>query len=829
MSDVLPEIRRAVRSLLQQPGFTLAAVVTLALAIGANTAIFSLVDAVLLTPPPFRDPGRLAVIWQRNPEVAKVLGYDDLLSTPATFFDWQRDSRSFERLAEIQTSRMILTGQGEPEPLETLLVTGDFFPLLGTSALIGRTLVPAYDAPGAPPAIVLSYNFWRRRFAGDRGVVGRTFLFNGQPRTVVGVMPPRFDFPRGSEVSSLLSFTARPDAWMPRSHKPADQADRGNRASLLIGRLRLGLGMQAAEDELNRLAERYAEIYPNTDKGWSVRLVPIAEQRVQGIRPALLVLWAAVALVLLIACVNVANLLFARAASRQREIAVRMALGAGRFRLIAQALSESTLLALAGGLLGGFLAWASLRLFAASAPPGLAGVASFALNGRALLFTLGLCVLTGLLAGLVPALQMTRPDLASTLREGTRAGAGTTRNRLTRSALVVAEVAIAVVVLVGAGLLLRSFLRLLDVDPGFRGEHVLSFRLDLPADRPPEEMISFYNRLEQQIDGLPGTTAASLVSELPTSGQDNVTAVMIEGKDQPRSIVLQQLASLRMVTPGYLDTLKIPLRKGRFLRAGDTRNATQVAVIDEAMAASYWPGEDPLGKRFLRMDRRQPPWVTVVGVVGNVRHADLFTEPRPTVYMTPDQVLGYYVTNQMAAVIRTPGDPRALTSAVRQAVAAVDRTQPVTRILPMTEVVAESMAKSRFSLLLLSVLAVLSLVLAVVGIYGITAYSIAQRTREIGLRMALGARPGEVLRLVVGETARLAALGIVLGLALAWVLARTAAAASYLSSLLFEVTATDPATFAGVAAALLLAALAAAWLPGRRATRVSPMEALRSE
>jgi putative ABC transport system permease protein len=725
-------------------------------------------------------------------------------------------------------------------PLAAVQVTGDFFPLLGVSALVGRTLVPADDVPGAPPAIVLSYNFWQRAFAGDRGVTGRTFVFNGKPMTVAGVMPPRFDFPRGLEMPALLNFTAEPDAWMPRLHTPEDRSERGARASVIIGRLKPRLSaktseqasaqasMQAAKADLDRLCLRYAEAFPISDKGWSVRVVPIAEQRVQGIRPVLLVLWTAVALVLLIACVNVANLLLARSASRQKEVAVRTALGAGRHRLIAQALAESTVLALAGGVLGSFLAWASLRVFAAAVPPSLADAASFALNGRALLFTLGLCLLAGLLAGLFPAFQMTRPDLASTLREGTRAGAGTAQNRRTRSALVVAEVAIAVVVLIGAGLLLRSFVRLTGLDPGFRSENVLTFRVDLPADRPPEELTAFYNRLDQQLATLPGASAAALVSELPTAGQDNVSPVYIEGKPKPKEVLIQQLASMRMVTPGYLDVMRIPLRKGRFLQAGDTRDKARVAVIDEAMAAAFWPQEDPVGKRFKRLDGKQP-YIMVVGVVGNVRHNDLYSAPRPTVYMTPDQILGYTAVSQMAGVLRTNGDPRSLASAVRQAVSAVDRNQPVSYILPLTKVVEESIAKSRFSLLLLSFLAILSLVLAVVGIYGITAYSVAQRTREIGLRMALGARRSEVLGAVVKETGLLAGIGIVLGVALASGLTRTAASASYLSSLLFGVKSTDPTTFIAVAAALVLAALAAAYLPGRRATQVSPMVALRSD
>jgi putative ABC transport system permease protein len=826
MSQLTQDVRFAVRSLVKQPGFALAAVLTLALGIGANTAIFSIVDAALLAHPPFQDPNRVAVIWSVNPAMAKLIGFDDIPATPASLFDFQRDSRSFEKLASVEQYRATLNGQGDPEQLSAVMVSGDFFPILGTSAEVGRTLTPEDDAQGVT-TVVLSHNYWQRRFAGDPGVVGKKFILNGKPITVVGVMPARFAFPRGTEVPAPLGFGAEPDAWFPRHYLPAEHNDRGNRVAFLIGRLKPGVSLQAAQAELNSLCERYAVTFPQSDKGFSVRLLTIVEQMVQGIRPVLLVLWTAVALVLLIACVNVANLLLARATARQKEIALRTAIGAGRRRLVSQLLVESSVLSLAGGVVGILLAWGCLRIFAASVPTGLAGAATFTLNGKALLFTLGLCILASLLAGLVPAFQMTRPDLASTLREGTRAGAGTMQSRRTRSALVVAEVAIAVVVLVGAGLLLRSFIRLMQVNPGFQPENVLSFKFDLPPDRPPEQLVSFYNRLDQQLNQLPGVKSAALVSELPMSGDDNTAPIIVEGKPKPEPGKML-FAGMRMVTPNYFQAMRIPLRKGRFLEPGDTRDKARVAVIDDVTAAAYWPNEDPLGKRFKRLDGNQP-WITVVGVVGDVRHSDLYSPPRPTVYMTPEQVLGFFMTYQMAAVVRTSSDPGSFSPAVRNAVAAVDRNQPITKVRPMRQVTQESIAKSRFSLMLLSFLAVLSLILAVVGIYGITAYSVAQRTREIGLRMALGARPVEVLKLVVKETGTLALVGITVGIVLSFALTRLAATASYLSSLLYEVKSTDPMTFVAVTGVLILVALLAAYLPSRRATRVSPMVALRTD
>lgn len=825
MSTITQDLRFAFRSLTRQPGFTMAAVLTLALGIGANTAIFSVVDSVLLQPPPFRDPDRVAVAWAVNPDIAKLVGVDDLPNSRANLYDFQ-SAKSFEALASVQQDRQSLTGQGDPEQLSAVLVTPDFFKVLGTPALVGRTLGAEDETPGTPLATVLSHNYWQRRFAGDRSVVGKTFILNGQPLKVVGVMPPRFSFPRGAEVPAILGFAVDPDVWLGQAHTPAQKADRGNRVSFLIGRLKPGVSMQSAEQELNNLSQRLAETHPDTDKGWSIRLVPITEQINQGLRPVLLVLWTAVAMVLLIACVNVANLLLARAASRQKEIALRTAIGAGRGRLIGQFLVESVVLSALGGALGIFLAWAFLRLCANNIPAGLAGAASFDLDGRALLFTVLLVGLSSLLAGLAPAWQMSRPDLSGTLREGTRAGAGTVQSRRTRSALVVAEVAIAVAVLIGAGLVLRSFLHLMDVNPGFKADNVLTFKIDLPASRPADQLASFYSRLDQELNSLPGVTAASIISDLPMGGGDNIVPVIIEGKPEPKQGEML-LVGGRMATPGYFETFSIELEKGRGLQPGDTRDKGMVAVIDQAMADTYWPGEEVLGKRFKRLDAADAPWITVVGVAGNVRHDTPFSEPRPTLYMTPDQFTKFFMPYQVWAAVRTEGDPRALVSGASKSVYKIDPNQPLSQVRPMEEVVAQSISKNRLSLLLLALLAILALTLAVIGIYGITSYSVNQRTREIGLRMALGAQRSEVLKLVVRETGILALVGIALGVALSFALARVAS--TQMSALLYKIQSTDPATFLGVAVVLAVVALAAAWLPGRRATRVSPMVALRAD
>lgn len=822
MSPLIQDLRITVRSLSKQPGFTIASLLTLALAIGPNTAIFSVVDSVLLQPLPFRKPERLVVVWGVNPDIAKLVGADELPPSAANLDEFQRESSSFEALAMVDQDRRSLTGQGEPEQVGAVLVTPAFFKILGTPALFGRTLGADDETPGAPLAIVLSYNFWQRRFPGDRSVIGKKFILNGKPLIVAGVMPPRFAFPRASELPSYLSFAADPDIWVPMAFTEAERTSRANRRGFVIGRLKPGVSREAAEQDLNALSQRHAD--PNYDKGWSIRLVPITDQMNQGLRPVLLLLWAAGAMVLLIACVNVANLLLARSATRQKEIAVRTAIGASRRRLVIQLLVESGLLSLAGGALGIFLAWAFLRLCASAIPSGLAGAATFTLDSRALAFTLLLCVLSSLLVGLVPAFQMTRPDLAGSLREGTRAGAGTIQSRRTRNALVVAEVAVAVVVLMGAGLLLRSFLRLMAVDPGFKAENVLTFKIDLPPDRPADQLASFYARLDHELGTLPGAESVGIVSNLPMGGDDSFAVVAMEGKPAPEPGQLQIVAG-RMATPGYFETLGIQLKKGRFLEPGDTRDKGMVAVIDEAMAEAYWPGEEVLGKRFKRLDVKDSPWITVVGVVGNIHHQNFYTEPRATMFMTPDQQTRFFMNSQSWGVVRTQRDPLDLATSVRQAVSRVDRNQPVALVRPYEEVVNHSITKSRLSLLLLSILAALALTLAMVGIYGITSYSVGQRKREIGLRMALGAQPTQVLRLIVQETGLIALLGILLGVGLAFALARLAA--SSISVLLYEVGLADPVTFIGVILVLVLVALGAAYLPGRRATRVSPMAALR--
>jgi predicted permease len=824
MSQFAQNLRLAVRNLRHQ--LALAAILTLALGIGANSAIFSIVDAVLLTPPPFRDPGRLVVAWSTNSTMASTEGLG--VKGPASngeFFDWQKASRSFESLGMMQSDRQALTGQGEPLELGVTRVTGDFFRTLGAPVALGRPIDPGDDNLGKPNTAVLSYALWQRHFGSDRGVLGRTITLGGSPYTVVGVMPPRFTFPLGGfEIPGPYGFTPETDVWAPLALAADARRDREDRSDVVIGRLRPGVTMAAAEAELKAHCTQLAALYPQTDGGWSVSLQPLLDQMRGQLRTALIVLWVAVGLVLLIACVNVANLLLARAASRQKVIAVRMAMGASRGQLIAQLLTESGVLALLGGAIGVVLAEVALHTFSSSIPVGLAIVGGFSLNARAIVFTAILCLLASLLAGLAPALQMTRQDLAGSLREGTRAGAGTAASRRTRNVLVAAEVALATLLLISAGLLMRSFVHLLSVDPGFRSAHLLSIEFAMPTDRyPMGQRLPFLQRVVDKLRVLPGIESAAITSDLPMDGDGGFRRFSIEGQAARTAAVsdqsLNQLALQRSAAPGYFETMGIPLLRGRYFTAADTAEAQKVALIDDTMARTYLPGQDPIGKRLL-LGKKAAYQYTIVGVVGSVREAGLLGDLQSQMYMVASQnpVLIEFL---MRIVMRTAGDPMSVIPEVRSAVYQVDPTQPVSRIRTLDQMIAASVDKPRFSVMLLGLFAGLALVLAIVGIYGVTAYSISQRTRELGIRMALGAERGDVLRMLVMEALRLACAGVLCGIVAAFALTRV------MASLLYGVSTTDPLTFVGVPLILILTVLVATWLPGRRATSIQPVTALR--
>jgi putative ABC transport system permease protein len=822
MDTLLQDLRFAVRTLLKRPVFTVIAILTLALGIGANTAIFSVVDSVLLAPLPFRHPERLTMIWASNPELARQVGLPDKLPvSPGTFYDWKA-AKSFEKMAMLDADRLNFTGGPEPEQVGAIVVTGELFQALSTPAFLGRTLLPE-DDEGKRTSVVLSHRFWQSHFGGDRNVLGRTMRLDAKPLTIVGVMPPAFAFPRGGEMPHGFGFPAQPDLWVPAALSPKERQSRGNRGNLAIGLLRPGVSLGSAQAEMSAISARIEKSFADSDAGWHNRVEPLPAALVGDVRPALLILLAAAGVVLLIACVNVANLLLAAAASRQKEIALRTALGAGRGRMVRQLLTESALLAGAGGACGLLFAYWGLRAIAAWIPADVPIAHRVAIDPRILLFALALSLLTGALAGLAPALQMTRPDLAESLRDGTRAGSGTSRGGRTRRVLVVLETALAVLLVAGAGLLVRSFARLISINPGFRADGVLTLEVILPEakyeDGPRRE--AFTDELLERLRALPGVTAAGMISNLPVAGGEEIEALEFEGRPKPKPSEIP-LADYRQVSPGYFETLGIRRLAGRLVAANDAAGKPLVAVVGETLARAYWPGADPLGKRFRTGGlggAPTEPWITVVGVVGDVRQAGLQIDPRPQVYVPQAQ----HPHGNQSFVLRTAGDPRSSIAAARAAVYAIDRDQPVSRVRPMSWIVAESVAGRRFNMVLLGMFAALALVLAAVGIYGITSYSVAQRTREMGLRMALGAQRGTVLALVLREAGALALVGLAAGLVLAFATTRV------MASLLFGVGATDPATFATVTAALAFISLFAAWVPGRRATQVDPMVALRTE
>ncbi len=823
METLLQDLRFAGRTLLKRPAFTLIAILTLALGIGANTAIFSVVDSVLLAPLPFHDPDRLAMIWASNPDFARQVGLPDKLPvSPATFYDW-KTAKSFEKMAIVSADRLSLTGDGDPEQIAAAKVSGELFQALGTPALLGRILLPEDDDKGKRTTILLSHEFWQRRFGGDRHVIGRVLHVDGMPLTVVGVMPAGFAFPRGGEMPHGFGFAAQPDVWVPQAFTPERRHNRGNRGYLAIGLLKPGVSIPQAQAEMTAISQRVEKAYPDSDAGWHNRVAPMRRELVGDIRPALLILLAAVGVVLLIACVNVASLLLAQAAARQKEIAVRTALGAGRGRMVRQLLTESALLALSGGAAGLLLALWGVRAFTLWIPDDVPVSRHLTLDPRVLLFTLGVTLLTGLLAGLAPAFQMTRPDLAESLRDGTRGGSATARGNRTRGVLVIVETALAVVLVVGAGLLIRSFARVAHIDPGFRPEGVLTLQVPISTMKYADgaKRWAFLNQALERLRALPGVTATGTVSNLPLSGEEEIDWLVVEGRPRPAKPSEIPLADLRQASPGYLEAMGIRLLRGRTFNGNDRQGAARVAVVNETLARTYWPGADPIGKRirFGDFNDKKPDWLTVVGVVDDVRNSSLEGTPRPQAYLAASQ--GAY--SDQYVVLRTKGDPKDLVAAARAAIWSVDRDQPVAEVRTMTKVVSRAVAARRFNMVLLGLFAGLALVLAAVGIYGITAYSVAQRTREMGLRMALGARRGVVLALVLREAGSLALAGLVAGLALAF------AATRVMASLLFGVGTADPVTFASVAAMLALVSLFAAWVPGRRATQVDPMVALRTE
>ncbi|HEY9283638.1 MAG TPA: ABC transporter permease [Pyrinomonadaceae bacterium] len=808
MEMLWQDLRYGLRMLAKNPGFTAVAVIALALGIGANSAIFSVVNTVLFRPLPYKDPERLVMVWEEG----TLEGFPINSASAANYLDWRDQNQVFAGMAVIGRASFNLTGVGEPERIDGRRVSASLFPLLGTEPQLGRAFTAEEDSSGAGRVVVLSHGLWLRRFGARPDIIGRPLTLNGEAHEVVGVMPPHFQFPSRDD-----------QLWVPIAFTPQQAANRGNNSFEVIARLKPGVTRDQAESEMDAIAARLRRQHPGVVKSDGSVIIPLHEQLVGDIKPALLVLLGAVGFVLLIACANVANLLLARAAVRQKEIAVRLALGAGRRRLVRQFLTESVLLSVIGGAVGLLLALWGVNLLKAFIPKNVSQVAAVAVDANVLTFTLAVSLLTGLIFGLAPALQASRFNLNETLKEGGRDSAAGRRGNRLRSLLVIAEVAISLVLLIGAGLLVNSFLRLRNVDPGFRADNLLTMRIALPAVKYPDQprRAAFYNELLGRVAALPGVRSAAVTNWIPLTLQGDTFGISVEGRPDPGPQERPDIVT-RVVSPGYFGTMGIELSRGRpFDERQDRADSAPVAIISETMARRLWPGEDPLGKRL----RPGGPdsvaaWITVVGVAEDVRQFELTAAPRLQMYL-PHVQATFFVPSHL--VVSTQVEPLGLAAAVREAVWGIDKDQPVSDVRTMEEILSESIARQRFSMLLLGIFAGVAMLLGAVGIYGVVSYSVTQRAHEIGVRMALGARRGSVLRLIIGQGLKLVLIGVAVGIAAAFVLTRL------MESLLFGVSATDPATFAAIPLVLVAAATLASYIPARRATKIDPIVALRYE
>ncbi len=801
MQTLWQDIKFGARMLRRNPGFTTVAVLTLALGIGANTAIFSIVNTVLLKPLPFEEPDRLVYVWESNPS----RGWPRFSVSPPNFMDWREQNLSFENLAAYNRGTRVLTGSGDAERVPSASVSSGFFQTMRTPMEMGRGFEPREEVTGSHLVTVLSYGFWQDRMGGSEDALGKTLVLNGEPHTVIGVASKTFAFPSGVRL------------WVPLAFDPANPPGRGAHYLVVVGRLKAGTQLSQAQSEMESIAAGLAEAYPN-HAGWTVRLVDMKENVVERVRPALLVLLGAVGFVLLIACVNVANLLLARGASREKEIALRLALGAGRGRLVRQLLSESVVLSAAGGAAGTLLGFWLLKTLMALAPSGLPRASEIGIDSRVLLFTLGLSLLTGLLFGLAPALAGTKPNLIKELKVGGGGYSGTSRHRL-QNLLVLSEVALSLVLLIGGGLLARSLFGLLQTDPGLDPTNVLTLRISPPrAAYPgdPEER-TFYTQLLERVRALPGVEEAGVIHVLPLGGSDWTHSFEIEGSPQMPESKLPS-SNFYNVSPGYFHALRIPLLQGRHLSEEDTAQTPRVAVINETFARRYFPDENPVGQR-VRIGNGIPEMREIVGIVGDV-HNNSLAQPAPAQIYEPLKQNPYL---GQTLVVRAAVEPTLLVKPIREVVRAIDPNIPLYSVSTMEQVAANSMAAERFRAMLLGSLAALSLLLASVGLYGVISYAVSRRTHEIGVRVALGATRAKILGMVVGQGMFITSMGIVLGLLGAFGLTRL------LQRFLFGISPTDPATFAGVSLILLFVALLACWIPARRATKVDPMVALRYE
>lgn len=795
-AHVLRDLRFGVRQLIKAPAFSLVAILTLALGIGASSAIFSVVNGVLLRPLPFPEPDSLVRVHEVVPQ------YGRFSVAPANFFDWRTQNTVFERIAAYSGASATFAWPDGPERVQGATVSWDLFELLRVPPALGSGFTADQDRPGSNNVIVLSHALWQRRFNSDPGVVGRAVTVNGDSLTILGVMPSDFYYPARTT-----------EFWRPIAINPTN-ATRGGHFLGVVARVKSGTSVEQAGTEMKMIAERLAQQYPANSANETAEVVPLLEQIVGTIRPALMTLLIAVGVVVLIACANVANLLLVRASVREKEIAIRAAMGAGRQRIVIQMLSESLILAGVGGVLGLGLAYLAIPAIQSLSAGSIPRVADISIDRTVLLFALGASVITGIVFGLVPAVQMSRTGAGAVLKEGGRSSVGS-GGRWVRSTLLVTEVALSLMLLVGAALLLKSFSKLTNVDPGFSSDGVLAFQVALPQTAYPEDTnrLTFFDTLLERLSASPAVQQVGAIQTLPLRG-GYVLSFTIDGRP-PAAPGQDDSANHRVVTPDYFKTMNIPVRRGRTFTTQDGPSTPMVAVVDEAFVRRHFPDQDPIGQR-LDIGNGTDGSYEIVGVVGTVNYSGLDAEAAPTMYVPLTQD----VFSTMWIVTRTAGDPNALIGTVRQVLGAIDRTLPAYSVTPLSTVLDESVAQRRFSMLLIALFGGVALFLSAVGLYGVVAYTVSLRTKEIGLRMAIGAQPGDVLRLIVGGGMKLAIIGVVVGTIGAF------AASSLVETMLFEVEPTDPLSYAATAGLLLVIAGVACYIPARRAMRVDPMVTL---
>ena len=815
MSGLLQDIRFGLRQLLKNPSFSTLAILTLALGIGANTAIFSVVNGILLRPLPFKDPDRLVRVWH-TPPAKSFPGMTFFSVSAANYFDWQRDNHVFERMAIYNYQGLTLTGVAQPLQVDASAVSSGFFETLAVAPMLGRVFSPEEDQPGHTNVVVLSYRFWQEHLGTDPNIVGHNITMDGQNYLVAGVMPESFRFPEFAQM------------WTPMGWTDKERAVRGEHHSTVIARLKPGVELSQAQAEMNTISSRLEQLYPADDKGWGALVVPLHKDLVKDIQPALLVLFGAVAFVLLIACANVANLALARTFNRYKEIAIRTALGAGFGRVLRQILTESVILALVGGVLGLIAAPFGQQLILAFLGDQLPGAITVRLDLRVLAFTACISALTGIIAGVLPAMRLAKSDVNQALKQGLGRTDASSSSHATRRVLVVAEVALSLVLLVGAGLMIRSLQQLQRVAPGFESNGVLTMTAAVARAKFPQptQFINFFEQVLQRVRTLPGVEAAGVIDDIPLDQNGSHQPIAIEGQPEV-AMADQPEVDVRLISAGYLRAMRIPLLRGRDFGDQDVSGRPASILISESMAQRFWPGQDPIGKR-LTLTFSPEHIREVVGVVGDVK-LDSLDQSRPstTIYVPLDQISASgpngWNSFPLTLAVRSSTAPGSMVSAVTNALHEVDGTIPVRDVFTMDDLVAKSLSQPKFNMLLLGAFAGLALLLAAIGIYSVLSYSVRQRVPEIGIRLALGARMSDVLRMVVVEGMKPTLLGAAIGTIAALALGRLVA------SLIFQVKPADPLTFIAVAAVLAVIALLACIVPAYRASKVDPVIALRNE